>query len=415
MDDRNCPFQEMSTYLAPRSFFMQKQLRSISMLAGTAIGSGMISLPIVLAHIGIIPAICLMLCCAFMTYISALIRTELNLHSDSRFTLELVGLKFSGKGAAFIGNISLRLLQFALMSAYIYGLSAIIGNGSCVQKLFVALGSFAILAFSSNRIISVNQKLFTALLCVVAVSIACMMFQINLGTLPHRTNSILLPKLCVILPTLFTSFGFQGSLHSLTRFCENDPKLIKTACLWGSFLPAILYIAWVVGVISLIFSTQPALFSKMAIHGIDINELIQSLCFVSDAHIVKSAVFMISVLAIVTSVIGVGLALVDDLDVALESFLNRMRINERMGRLVSAVIAVVPPTLIAILVPNAFVKVLSFAGMILAVIAIFLPAFLLSKVKDHMVFHLLRSKWLIISCIVFGGVIVLCEVISLLI
>ncbi|MDR1208068.1 MAG: hypothetical protein LBJ89_01815 [Holosporales bacterium] len=392
---------------------MQKKLRSISMLAGTAIGSGMISLPIVLAHIGIIPAIGLMLCCAFMTYISALIRTELNLHSDSRFTLELVGLKFSGKGAAFIGNISLRMLQFSLMSAYIYGLSAILGDGNCAQKLFVAIGTFAILAFSSNRIISVNQKLFTALLCVVAASIVCMMFHINLETLPHRTNSILLPKLCVILPTLFTSFGFQGSLHSLTRFCENDPKLIKTACFWGSFLPAILYIAWVVGVIALIFSTQPALFSKMATQGIDINELIQALCLASDAHIVKSAVFMISVLAIVTSVIGVGLALVDDLDVALERFRDRGRLNERVGRLLSAMIAVVPPTLVAIFVPNAFVKVLSFAGMILAVIAIFLPVFLLSKVKEHTVFRILRSKLLIFSCILFGGVIVLCEVTSL--
>jgi tyrosine-specific transport protein len=409
-----------------QEFIMQKQLRAISILSGTAIGSGMISLPIVLAHIGIVPSIFLMIICAFMTYISALIRTELNLHSDSRFTLELVGLKFSGKGAAFIGNISLRLLQFSLMSAYIYGLSSVIGAGSCTLKLVVATGIFILLAFSSHKIICVNQKLFAALLFVIIASVICMVFRINLFTLPHNTNSILLPQFCVILPTLFTSFGFQGSLHSITKFCNNDPKLIGISCFFGSFLPAILYIAWITGVIALIASTQPALFQKMAMHGIDINELIQSLCSISNAHVIKSAVFTISTLAIITSIIGVGLALVDDLDLAIESVWKRFAcrvknrrtpklfVTECTMRKLSAFIAVAPSTIVAILVPNAFVKVLSFAGMILAIIAIFLPAFLLTKIKEPRQFKLLRQKTWIFLCVIFGVIIVLCEVINII-
>ncbi|MDR1907819.1 MAG: hypothetical protein LBQ43_03055 [Holosporales bacterium] len=393
---------------------MQKQMRAIFILSGTAIGSGMISLPLVLAHIGVASSILIMLMCAFITYISALIRTELNLHSDCRFTLELVGLKFSGKGAALIGNISLRVLQFALLSAYICGLSAVIGAGSTALKLAVACGVFVLLATSSGKIISINQKLFMTLLTVILFSIICMMFNVTIDSLPHNTNKIMLPQLCVVLPTLFTSFGFQGSLHSITKFCNNDKKMIKTACLWGSFLPAAVYIAWIVGVMTMIHNSQPELFAQMTTQGIGISELIHALCSVSNATIVKSAVFIISVLAIGTSIIGVGLALVDDLDLAIESFDKRLD-NVWKKRALSAGLAVVPAVFVAVLVPNAFVKVLSFAGMILAVIAIFLPTFLLCKIKAPLHFEILRRKWLVGLCVGFGVIVVLCELLSIIV
>lgn len=398
---------------------MQKQLRAIFILAGTAVGSGMISLPIVLAPMGLIPSILLMLSCAFITYVSALIRTELNLHSDSRFTLELVGLEFSGKGAAFIGNISLRLLQFSLLAAYIYGLSALLGGGTCLVKLAVALGIFVVLAFSSNRIIKINQRLFLALVVVICTAVGAMLLKIDFGALQHLSSTIALPQFCVILPTLFTSFGFQGSLHSLTKFCENDQKLIKTACLWGSLLPAALYIAWVVGAIVLICNTQPELFGKMVTQGVEVNELIQALRAVADARVVKSAIFIISILAIATSLIGVGLALVDDLDIAIESACKRLyktaqqQLTEKTKRTVSAAISVIFAVIVAIFVPNAFIKVLGFAGMILSVIAIFLPTFLLFKLKNPVKFGLLRQKWAIGLCFLFGVAIVLCEIVNI--
>ncbi|MDR0625367.1 MAG: hypothetical protein LBF72_02890 [Holosporales bacterium] len=421
---------------------MQKQMQAIFILAGTAVGSGMLSLPIVLAHIGIIPSILLMLVCVFMTYISALMRTELNLHSDSRFTLELVGLRFSGKGAAYVGKISLRLLQFALLSAYIYGLSSVLVENDNTLKIIVGFGCFVLLVLATDRIISLNHKVFISLVLVIIAAVIGMVLKIDFTALPHNTNAIALPQLCIILPTLFTSFGFQGSLHSVTKFCNNDPKLIKTACFWGSLMPAILYAGWVIGVIALIFGTHPDLFARMAAKGIDVNELVQALCSISDARMVKAVVFVISVLAIVTSLIGVGLALVDDLDLSLGAFCGKGKFSKGLAKMVgsasvegdssadttpaqsasavmarriwSAIIAVVPSLLIAIWVPNAFVKVLSFAGMILAIIAIFLPAFLLAKIKDPLKFTILNNKPILLSCVLFAVLVVACELASII-
>ncbi|MDR0631251.1 MAG: hypothetical protein LBF66_01620 [Holosporales bacterium] len=391
---------------------MKSNLRPIFILSGTAIGSGMISLPLVLAHIGIFPSILIMGICAFMTYISALIRTELNLHSNCRFTLELVGLEFSGKGAALCGKLSLRLLQFSLLSAYIYGLSTVLCAGSQPLKVGVALGVFLLLVFSSPRILDINKKLFFAFIVVILFAIACMVAKINFAALPQSTHAIEMSRFCVILPTLFTSFGFQGSLHSITNCCNNDPKMIKSACLWGSIIPALIYSLWVIGVFALIFSTQPVLFEKMATQGIDIDELIKALGLISNASFIKATVLAISILAIGTSIVGVGLALVEDLELSLES--SKFKLNKNGNRAVSAALSVVPALLVALLVPNAFVGVLSFAGMILSVIAIFLPTFLLFKINKPLEFSILKRKELIGACVVFGGLIVLCELGGLL-
>lgn len=155
-------------------------------MAGTAIGSGMISLPIILSHIGMIPTLLLIILCSIITYISALIRVELNICSNCNFTLEDAALKFSGKTAALIGNISLKLLSFSLLSAYIYGLSSIISDGSIKAKIIIVAAIFILLVFSSHRIIKFNKQLFVMLLIAVFGSIIAMIFNVDFKMLPQN-------------------------------------------------------------------------------------------------------------------------------------------------------------------------------------------------------------------------------------
>ena len=89
-----------------------KHLKSTFFLAGTAIGSGLISLPIILAAWEIYNTISLIVFVAIITYFSALVRCELNLQSKSTYTLKQVGNSFSGKQVALLGDICLKLLYF---------------------------------------------------------------------------------------------------------------------------------------------------------------------------------------------------------------------------------------------------------------------------------------------------------------
>ncbi|MBQ2176994.1 MAG: amino acid permease, partial [Alphaproteobacteria bacterium] len=105
---------------------MKKQLSAISLLAGTAIGSGMLSLPLVLAKYGLLFGCAMMIAFIWVAYFSSIIRSELNIYSQSDFSLKDVGTYFSGKIASQIGSVSLKLLSYSLIAAYLHGLASLL-------------------------------------------------------------------------------------------------------------------------------------------------------------------------------------------------------------------------------------------------------------------------------------------------
>lgn len=147
---------------------MKKQLSSISLLAGTAIGSGMLSLPIVLTGCGMLTSLVLMLACVWIAYFSSIIRTELNIHSKSDFAIKDVGAYFSGRIAAGIGSISLKLLSYSLMAAYFHGLASLIRtfwNLDLIMGIsLVSVIAIILLTFSNSLISRINKTLFVLLI-----------------------------------------------------------------------------------------------------------------------------------------------------------------------------------------------------------------------------------------------------------
>ncbi|MDR2766543.1 MAG: hypothetical protein LBB63_03745 [Holosporaceae bacterium] len=391
---------------------MKKQWNAIFLLAGTAIGSGMLSLPIVLSHVGVLYTCLLMGLFAAVSYFSAIIRVELNLQSNCEYTLEDVGLAFSGKIAALVGSVCLKILSLALLAAYTYGLSAMAPISNTVVTAAIGIGIFLLLVFSSERIVNSNRTLFIFLLLAVLLAIVHMLISVDFNGLPTVAHDIRPAKVCVVLPTLFTSFGFQGSLHSLTKFCGDDVRMLKRSCLWGSVIPAIVYLSWTFCVMAIVFNHQPELFTRMTRSGVDVGELITALGAAADAVFVKRAVVVISTLAIVTSVVGVGVALVEDLEMAFDRWEIPL-VRGRRRRVLASLLAVMPSVFVAIVVPEAFIKTLGFAGMILAVLAIFLPSFLLLKIAKPLKIEILSRRSIVCATVAVGVLLVVCEMVSI--
>jgi tyrosine-specific transport protein len=392
---------------------MKKQLGSITLLAGTAIGSGMISLPIVLANFGIIGSFLLMIFFAWVTYISAMIRCELNIHSKSNFSLKDVGLFFSGKIAASIGDISIKVLSFALLCAYIFGgasiIKSIIGceNFTCVALVF-SVFIFCIFIISSKLIIKVNKYIFILMMFIIIAGIAALTLNTHIKFLPMHSHGIFqMKQWSIVLPVIFTSFGFHGSLHSMTNFVENDKKLIKRACLFGSIIPVFVYSLWVICTLTIISNSDSASFSKMLASPIDVCELVSILSNVTGIRMVQHVAWLVSFFAIFTSIMGVGLSLNDILKKDLEKMELFKKGNNRNKLNILAILSsLIPTTIIAIIVPNAFIKVLNFSGIILAIIAIILPVFLFIKMKK--IHGNTRINILKISTIFLIGVVIIC-------
>jgi len=355
---------------------MKKQLSAISLLAGTAIGSGMLSLPLVLAKYGLLFGCAMMIAFVWVAYFSSIIRAELNIYSRADFALKDVGAYFSGRVASQIGNISLKLLSYALIAAYLHGLASLLNvflsmDLSCLIAL-ISIVTMILLYFSNSLISRVNKTLFICLISVFILVTLGMLLQSGIGELRIPSSQELsFNSFAIALPIIFTSFGFQGSLHSLTKFVNNEPKIIKKACLFGSIIPAIVYLCWLCSTILIIYNNDPVLFDKMMCGNLEISEMIMCLSHISNLPYLKNMFWLISLLALLTSIIGVGIAQFDEW-------------NRTTGRVSSSLITIFPSAIVAICVPNAFIKILGISGMILAILAIFLPTFLyLKMLKRH--------------------------------
>ena len=379
-----------------------KHLKSTFFLAGTAIGSGLISLPIILAAWGIYASIALIIFVAIITYFSALVRCELNLQSKSTYTLKQVGNCFSGKQVALLGDICLKLLCFTLLVAYIHELISLLGS-HILSKILISFLFFVLLVLPINMTLNFNKLCFYFLTLLILYEIISFAKQINLFALPNLSIKNF-DSISLMIPTLFTAFGFQGSLHSLTKFCNNEAKLIRKACFWGCFITATIYILWTLGLRIVLFQNMPEIFNQIVLNPGQGQTAIIAL-----KEMDNFAISCITILTIMTSIIGVGISLMDDIN---ENF--HINLTPLKKKILLAGIIVFSTSFVANICIQAFVKILSFAGCILALIAIFIPLFLLNKVRKDFVFSELNRK--VYKCLMFsfGMLVILNECINIL-
>ena len=398
---------------------MHKQIGAIMLVAGTCIGSGMIALPMMLAKLGLIPSILLMLILWLVIYYTSLVSIELNLQANKGLTLGALGKKFSGKIAEIIGTGSYKILSYALLAVYLYGGSSVIQkmlalNGELdfnnIATVY-ALAAMLFLLLPLKYIDYVNRLLFIGLIAVVAILVAGLLSIINWSNLPLiASNYQDISIWQAIIPIAFTCFGFQVIFHSLTNYCHKDPIILKRAFFWGSLIPAIVYIIWTGSIMSAVYQNDPNFYAQMINGEVEVGDLVKALSHISQNSLVQILVWWLSILAIITSVLGVGLALCDSIKDMLPKAMNAS-----LRHVLSPIITITPAHLVAILLPNAFIAALGFAGMILVVIAILLPIYLLSKIKGK-AFHYpeLKYKWLLMLSAGVGLVIMLCEIANML-
>lgn len=396
---------------------MHKKMGAVFLVAGTCLGSGMIALPLVLAKIGLVPSIALMLVIWFIMYYTSLLNIELHLQAGKGLTLGSLGRLFSGKTAEFIGVLSLKLLSYALLAVFLYGGSSIMqellaskmGIQTSLTSIasWFALSSITLLLLPIQWIDYVNRILFTGLLAVVALLLAGLAFSVNWSKLPLFGEHLgEISVWAAIIPVVFTSFGFQTIFHSIVNYGNMQPKLLKHAVLWGSLIPAIVYVLWTSSILSVVFHNNPEFYSQMMSGHAEIGELIQVLGGIAQWEAVQMLVWWISILAIVTSVLGVGVGLCD----SIEGMLVKPVPHVITRNFIAAVLTIVPAFIVVMMVPNAFIAVLGFAGMILAIIAILLPVYLFWQMKAKKLhYDELKHNWMIHLSTAFGLAVILFE------
>lgn len=329
-------------------------------VAGMALGAGMLGMPLASSQIGVWPGLCLLVFFWVVTNASAFVLVELNQREGT--TLSIPGLcqRYLGRAGGWVATAALAGLHIAVLSAYITGISDMLRPHlsdwppHLIPVAFTALMAVVIrysrrLTDYANRMFFIGKVVAFAglmMLLLPYVSVA------NIGVSPAG-QAFQLTHLWMVLPVYFASFGFHGSLHSVMAHAgSNNVKQIRKIFWTGSLMALIAYMLWLAATLGV----NPAPSKDVASFLINVN---QASC---NSSLLSALSETFAFCALLTSFLGVGLGQFD--------FVKEYKSDNR----VATYLTFCPPLAFSLFYPEGFLVALSYAGVCLSILALILPA-----------------------------------------
>lgn len=337
-----------------------KMIGGILFIPATAIGAGMLALPVVTGFAGFWPTtLCFIFYWILMTY-SALLLVEVNLWMEkprsNMITMASVTLGNGGKAVSWLAYL---FLLYALTTAYLAGSGSMIKEyakdllGVDVPGSVDALPLIAVFAFLVYRGAYAVDYLNRILMAAFFVVFAIMVFFLT----PYVNSELLTPynykAIWVGLSTIATAFGFHVIIPTLTIYLHRDVKMIKKVIIIGSLIPLVFYLVWQVLVLGIVPLDGPVSLTAAYQEGTNGADILSR--YLGQGFLAELA-RAFSLLAVVTSFLGVAMSLCD-------FFADGFKIPKSpLGNLLLVGMAVIPPFFIAKTNPRIFLEALDYAG-----------------------------------------------------
>ena len=333
-------------------FSIRKAVGGALLVSGTAIGAGMLALPVVTGQGGFLPATLIFFICWAFSACTGLLLLEVCLWMPKGANLismaeQLLGKV--GKGAAWILYL---FLFYCLTIAYVdqgggFVVALFKGKLSHPLGLLLFSGFFGYFVYLGTAWVDrVNFLLMIGLGLSFAI-----FFSLGLGEVKteHLKRMEWLPAF-LALPVMFTSFSYQGIIPSLTAYLDRHPRMVRFAILVGTSLPFLAYIVWEY----LILGIVPAKgLMEASLQGHTAVEPLRELLIHSPIYLTGR---FFSAFALTTSFLGVTLGLIDFLSDGLKIPKVGLR------KLLLSALVYLPPIGIAMISPGLFITALGFAG-----------------------------------------------------
>lgn len=378
---------------------------------GTAIGAGMLALPVATGYGGFFPSIAV-LCCSwiFMT-ITGLLFAELA--TWLRKEVNLIGMAAAtlGKHTKIIVWVLYLFLYYCLTLAYMVGGGNLLpylgigGSDTTHTLLFAAL--FIAIVIIGKRIVDPVNKLL-----VVGLFVAYLGF-IFIGA-PLVQYSLLLDRnwsyFPLILPITFTAFGFQGTVPTLAYWMGYNLRKIRKAIVIGTTTTFAIYVIWQLLFFGIVPRHGPHGLEEALRSGLDAVHPLQY--FTQNPYILTCA-RTFAFCAIITSFLGVGIGLVDFVSDGLN--IRRQGIQNTF---LIACIAFLPPLFFGLLYPHIFLNALSLAGgfgcaSLLGVLPIIMSWRAKYVVLQPICNNVLGKKSVLLALLLFVTFEIICEAVNL--
>ena len=381
-----------------------KLLGSSLIISGTALGAGMLAIPMVLAQFGLLWGTLLMIFICFGTTYAALLLLEATVKSGGGLGLNSIARKTLGKGGQLVTNGLIYALLICLLMAYILGAADLVGQlmaalglelTTTQSQISFTLLSGLVIAGGTGVIDKLNRGLFFVMIACLALTLAFLLSDFSVGNFARITNDNHV-ELIKTSAVLFTSFGFMVVIPSLVSYNhEASDQELRNMVIIGSLIPLVCYLCWLFAVVGNLNPTQLG-----ELKGV--GDLIAA--FEHHSSWIATLLSVFTGLALLTSFFGVAMSLFNQ---------NRDMFNQ--NRLVTYVLTFVLPLVGSLFAADKFLAVLGYAGIILVFLAVFVPLSMVYKLRlantEPERYSAEGGAGMLIFSLVFGGFLLASQVI----
>jgi tyrosine-specific transport protein len=352
---------------------------SVLMILGTALGAGMLALPVVSSQQAFLITALMLVTTWFLMTAGAFALLEVNLWFPSGSNLVSMAKGTLGKSGKVLVWVVYLALLYCLICSYLSGagdvLSGLLASVNLIIPLWVCdclalliLGSIVVIGMSSvdraNRVL-MFFKILAYLFVVIMI-----MPNVQLSHLVRHSDS----WHWSVLTVMATSFGFAIIVPSLRSYLGAEQAQLNKILLIGSCIPLIIYLLWsfVVQGVLRHSALQTILHSNVA-NTLLINNLQQVM---GNAWVAKALSFFVSI-CVMTSFLGVSVCLIDFIA-------DGAKLSKSGGQgFIVYACAYLPPLVLVVLGSSIFYKALQYAGLCCVLLLMLLPLLMLYVGRYH--------------------------------
>ena len=350
-----------------------KLLGGILLIVGTAIGGGMLALPIATAEAGFTNSLILLFLCWFIMTVSAFLVLEVNLWLPANTNIISMSRILLGRWGESIAWISYLLLFYSVLAAYMAGggdfLSGLLLNlGVKIPSwasilLFIAILSYIVYQ-GIHYVDYVNRGLMFSKLSIYVLLILFIIPSVS-DTKLKDGNILYLTSGATVM---ITSFTFANIIPSLRTYFKDDIPKLRKAILIGSLIPLFCYLFWNLCIMGVLPREGNYGLINMLHSKHSTSEFVMQLSNKLNNPLITFMARIFTSICLATSFLASGLSLSDFLA-------DGLRTTKRgKGGLIVYLATFLPPLTVVLFYPGAFIGALSYAGIYCAILFILLPS-----------------------------------------
>ena len=393
-------------------------ITGIMLTAGSAIGAGMFSLPIVSSGMWFLWSV---ICFGFIwliSYLGSLMILEINVQYPVGSSFNTFVKDILGSGWSVVFTLCICFILYILLYAYFSAFGNIATHTLSLDNPSSwtqgSLGLIAGLIFAIAVCISTSLTGRIASILVVAMGVSFVFASI--GALSNLSPTYLFNQqetspqyvkyIWSGLAYFITSFGFASIVPSLYKHYGKDIYKIKAGLFYGSIIALITYVLWIM----ISFGNIPREeFVSINQAGGNVGDLTKAIEQKIGSSSIQYALNFFSNFAIISSFLGVGLSLFDYIA-------DHLKLgNDLKGRFITTCLTFFPPGICSFFFPHGFIAAIGYAGFVLY-IGFFLIPFIMMlksrKSKKELSYQLSGGQLTLWFVVILSSITAVCHILA---